>query len=108
MDILFCLLIILMLVFICGGTIAYCVVVKREAHRAHRKVISLCDELSCIRDRLEIVEVDLVDLTEKTAHSASQSATTDADRANEQYDRMQAFQLKNYGLHFEGVSTDEN
>ena len=98
----------LMLVIIAAGSVAYCVSVGKKASRAIHKTEALYEERVSLFERMEQLEDKYAILLDKSLQSAPQSATRDVDRANEQFDRLQAFQPKNYGLNFEGVAHDED
>lgn len=107
MEYLFAALLLAMFIILVCGTVAYCKTIDRNARRARDRATVCFDEQSRLRERLELLEGQIDDLRAEIAHSGSQSATEGKDKTNEQYDRMQAYQPKNYGLNFEGVSDED-
>lgn len=96
--------IILMLIIIILGTVAYCVTVGRDARRASNYAASIYDEQIAAHTRLDECEREIARLKEEIAQNGSQSVT---ERVNKQYEELQAYQPQNYGLRFGGI-TDEN
>lgn len=103
MEILSTALIMLMLLLIISGTVAFCVMVYRKARRAASFAEVALDAVTRHDTRLDEMDERITDLREKVAQSASESAT---DKANRQFADMQDFQLKNYGLNFGGANED--
>ena len=102
------LLVTLMLVIIAAGTVAYCVSVGKKAKRAVARSEALTEGQEWLSKRVGELEDKLIDLREKALENASQSATEDENKTEEQYESIQKYQLKDYGLRFGGISTDED
>lgn len=109
MDLLFISLIIFMLLIIAFGSVMWCVAVSRDARRAKNNSIIAEDMANRVSERLYILEARVSDLADKTPQNAPQEPTADdrtRARMERQFDKLQEFQLHDYGLNFGGIKTD--
>lgn len=104
MDLLFISILLLMLLIIICGAVAWCYAAYKKACRAVTKSEALAEGQDFIAGQLDSLSDRLTVLEEKAAEIDSQSAKRDkkADRYDRQYAALQSFQLKDYGLRFSG------
>ena len=107
MEYLFAALLLAMFIILVCGTVAYCRTIDRNARRARDRATVCFDETARIRERIELMEGQIDDLKEQIAHSASQSVSEDKDKTNKQFEEMQKYQPKDYGLNFSGVTNED-
>lgn len=109
MDLLFISILLLMLLIIICGAVAWCYSAYKTARRAVAKSEALAEGQDFLAGQLDALSDRLIVLEEKAAEIDAQSAKRDkkADRYDRQYAALQSFQLKDYGLRFSGSDTGD-
>ena len=100
MDLIFIAIIFtVMLLLLIAGTVTYCAIAHRDARRAFHNSEVAFDALTRLERDVEEMHGQIIDLRLKAVEKPTES---DTDTADAQYERMQAFQPKDYGLTFAG------
>jgi hypothetical protein len=109
MDLLFISILLLMLLIIICGAVAWCYAAYKKACRAVTRLEALAEGQDFFAGRLGALSDRITVLEEKAAEIDAQSAKRDkkADRYDRQYAALQSFQLKDYGLRFSGSDTND-
>ena len=96
MDLIFIAIIFtVMLLLLITGTATYCAIARRDARRALHNSEVAFDALTRLERDVEEMHGQIVDLRLKAVEKPTESDNT----ADAQYERMQAFQPKDYGSH---------
>ena len=105
MDILFILIIMLMLLFIAGGAVAWCYAAYRRATKAMEDCKAVKEAQAWLSQRFGEMETELNTFLEEIAHSEPEEATEadiKAAQIERQFNDLQSYQLKDYGIRFGG------
>lgn len=103
MDILFILLIVLMLVIIALGSVAWCYRAAKNARHARHNSDVAFDALSRLERDIEELRGKVIRAEMEAAQNAPQSARDERTaRIERQYAKMQEYQLHDYGMTFDG------
>lgn len=98
--------IILMLILIIAGAVAFCAYCFNRSRRAEDYAEAALDAAARLEVRLELAEREILNLHDKTPQSANESAgegeEAKAQQRNKQLDALMGYQLRDYGLKFEG------
>lgn len=104
MDILFISLIILMLLLIIGGTVAWSCLVYRKACRAAVKAEALVDAQEWLSRKMGELDTELHEFLAEMQENAAQEATEDnkAQQAQRSFDEMMKWMPEDIGLKLGG------
>lgn len=95
------LLIMLMLLFICVGVVAWCVLVNRKAQRAINRSEALYDAQIAHERAMEELEEELSALKREITEKPTERDEK-AEEIERQIEEQRNFQLKDYGMRFDG------
>lgn len=97
----FALLTMIMLVLIIIGVVAWCVLVNRKAQRAINRSEALYDAQNALERAMEELEEKLSTLKREAAEKPTERDER-AEEIERQIEEQRNFQLKDYGMRFDG------
>lgn len=111
MDLFFISLIILMLLLIIGGTVAWSVMVYRKAVRSVTRSEALAEAQEWLSRKVGELEDELVAFKREIAENAPQSATEgdkQRERIEREYDKLFAYQPDTIGIKYTGEPQEDD